>query len=184
MPNVAPASLSIEARTGLDPWGKGELPAPPDTSGLKILKVVGPGAIVLGASIGSGEWLLGPAVFVRHGLSLLWVTLVAAFFQALFNTELVRYTLYTGEPAVTGFMRTRPRSHVLGLVLRGPLPAAERLAGAGREPRRGRSSSWRSAARRGPTSRVPCTSRRSPCSAPACCCCSSAASASSTCSSG
>ena len=110
MPNEGRASLPIEARTGLDPWGKGELPAPPDTSGLKILKVVGPGAIVLGASIGSGEWLLGPSVFVRHGLSLLWVTLVAAFFQALFNTELVRYTLYTGEPAVTGFMRTRPRS--------------------------------------------------------------------------
>ena len=110
MPNSTPASPSIEARTGLDPWGKGELPAPPDTRGLKILKVVGPGAIVLGASIGSGEWLLGPAVFVRHGLSLLWVTLLAAFFQALFNTELVRYTLYTGEPAVTGFMRTRPRS--------------------------------------------------------------------------
>ncbi|MGH9880535.1 MAG: Nramp family divalent metal transporter, partial [Pyrinomonadaceae bacterium] len=26
------------------------------------------------------------------------------------NTELIRYTLYTGEPAVTGFMRTRPNS--------------------------------------------------------------------------
>jgi hypothetical protein len=104
------AAASREARTGLDPWSRGELPAPPDTGGLKILKVVGPGAIVLGASIGSGEWLLGPSVFVKHGLSLLWVTLVAAFFQALFNTELVRYTLYTGEPAVTGFMRTRPRS--------------------------------------------------------------------------
>lgn len=104
------APVALEARTGLDPWGRGELPAPPDTRGLKLLRVVGPGAIVLGASIGSGEWLLGPAVFVKHGLSLLWVTLVAAFFQALFNTELVRYTLATGEPAVTGFMRTRPRS--------------------------------------------------------------------------
>src|SRR5262245_57578774 len=110
MANEGQAPAPREARTGLDPWGKGELPAPPDTSGLKILKVVGPGAIVLGASIGSGEWLLGPSVFVRHGLALLWVTLIASFFQALFNTELVRYTLYTGEPAVTGFMRTSPRS--------------------------------------------------------------------------
>ena len=110
MANEGQAPVPREARTGLDAWGKGELPAPPDTSGLKILKVVGPGAIVLGASIGSGEWLLGPSVFVRHGLALLWVTLIASFFQALFNTELVRYTLYTGEPAVTGFMRTRPRS--------------------------------------------------------------------------
>ncbi|HEX6396024.1 MAG TPA: Nramp family divalent metal transporter, partial [Steroidobacteraceae bacterium] len=50
----------------------------------------------------------GPATFVKHGLSLLWVTLVAVFFQTVFNTELMRYTLATGEPVVTGFMRTRP----------------------------------------------------------------------------
>jgi hypothetical protein len=30
------------------------------------------------------------------------------FFQTVFNTELMRYTVATGEPVVTGFMRTRP----------------------------------------------------------------------------
>jgi hypothetical protein len=65
---------------------------------------------VLGVSIGSGEFLLGPATFVRHGLSLLWVVGIAVFLQAVFNTELMRYTLATGEPVFTGFMRTRPRS--------------------------------------------------------------------------
>ena len=73
-----------------------------------MLSVVGPGAIALGAALGSGEWLIGPATFVKYGLTLLWVTLLAAAFQTLFNTEVVRYTLYTGEPAFTGFMRTRP----------------------------------------------------------------------------
>lgn len=72
--------------------------------------VVGPGVIVLGASIGSGEYLLGPANFVRYGLTLLWVTSVAVLLQTNFNAELMRYTMATGEPAVTGFMRTRPRS--------------------------------------------------------------------------
>ena len=76
--------------------------------GLPWIGVCGPGVIVLGVSIGSGEFLLGPAVFVKHGLSLLWVTLVAVFFQTVFNTELMRYTVATGEPVVTGFMRTRP----------------------------------------------------------------------------
>jgi len=71
---------------------------------------VGPGVIVLGASIGSGEFLLGPAAFVRYGLTLLWVTLVAAFLQTVFNTELMRYTMATGEPVFTGFMRTKPRA--------------------------------------------------------------------------
>ena len=102
-PSVAP-----ESRSGLAPWTRAELPAPPTPKGLGWLGVVGPGVIVLGASIGGGEFLLGPAAFVRHGLSLLWVTAVAVFLQTVFNTELMRYTLATGEPAFTGFMRTRP----------------------------------------------------------------------------
>lgn len=101
---------AVETRTGLDPWKEGELPAPPMAKGLRLLGVLGPGAILLGASIGSGEWLLGPATFVQYGVSLLWVTLVAAFLQTVLNTEFVRYTLYTGEPAFTGFMRTMPGS--------------------------------------------------------------------------
>src|SRR5262245_31304088 len=78
--------------------------------GFGWLGVVGPGIIVLGASIGSGEFLLGPAAFVRHGLSILWVTMVAIVLQTIFNLELMRYTLATGEPVFTGFMRTRPSS--------------------------------------------------------------------------
>ena len=72
------------------------------------MAVVGPGVIVLGASIGSGEFLLGPATFVKHGLTLLWVTGVAIYFQTIFNTEVMRYVLATGEPVFSGFMRTRP----------------------------------------------------------------------------
>ncbi|HEY6124925.1 MAG TPA: Nramp family divalent metal transporter [Steroidobacteraceae bacterium] len=92
----------------MSPWVKADLPEPPVPRGLSWIGVCGPGVIVLGMSIGSGEFLLGPATFVKHGLSLLWVTLVAVFFQTVFNTELMRYTVATGEPVVTGFMRTRP----------------------------------------------------------------------------
>ncbi len=76
--------------------------------GLGWLGVVGPGVIVLGVSIGSGEFLLGPAAFVKYGLTLLWVTLVSVFLQAILNTEVMRYVVATGEPVFTGFMRTRP----------------------------------------------------------------------------
>jgi hypothetical protein len=86
---------------------------------MQWLGVVGPGVIVLGLSIGSGEFLLGPAVFVKHGLSLLWVTLVAVFLQTIFNLELMRYTIATGEPVFTGFMRTRPSSTMWGIVYAG-----------------------------------------------------------------
>ncbi|MHB1329286.1 MAG: Nramp family divalent metal transporter [Gemmatimonadales bacterium] len=100
----------IEARSGLPPWREAELPEPPRPRGLQWLGVVGPGVIVLGASIGSGEFLLGPATFVRYGLTLLWIAGVAITLQTVFNLELMRYTLATGEPACTGFMRTKPGS--------------------------------------------------------------------------
>jgi len=102
------AAPGVETRTGLDPWVRAELPAPPIPRGLGWFAVIGPGVIVLGASIGSGEFLLGPAVFVKHGFSLLWVTLVAVLFQTIFNLEVMRYVVATGEPVFTGFMRTRP----------------------------------------------------------------------------
>jgi hypothetical protein len=104
------AAPAPEARSGLDPWAVADLPRPPRPKGLAWIGTVGPGVIVLGASIGSGEFLLGPAAFVRYGLTLLWVTLVAAFLQTVLNTELMRYTMATGEPVFTGFMRTRPRA--------------------------------------------------------------------------
>jgi len=112
MPSATPVQQApaIEARSGLDPWVRAELPIAPNPKGLGWVSTVGPGVIVLGAAIGSGEFLLGPAAFVRYGLSLLWVTTVAVFLQTIFNTEVMRYTLATGEPVLTGFMRTRPSS--------------------------------------------------------------------------
>jgi hypothetical protein len=97
---------NTEASNSLAPLARADLPEPPMPRGLSWIGVCGPGVIVLGVSIGSGEFLLGPAMFVKHGLSLLWVTLAAVFFQTVFNTELMRYTVATGEPVVTGFMRT------------------------------------------------------------------------------
>lgn len=108
-------NVPLESRSGLDAWVRADLPQPPLPKGLGWLGVVGPGVIVLGLSIGSGEFLLGPATFVKHGLSLLWVTLVAIFFQTMFNLELMRYTMATGEPVFTGFMRTRPSAKAWGV---------------------------------------------------------------------
>ena len=118
-PLTPDVSVAPEARSGLAPWLRAELPLPPTPRGLGWLGVVGPGVIVLGVSIGSGEFLLGPAAFVKHGLSLLWVTLVSVYLQTIFNTELMRYTLATGEPVFTGFMRTRPSSTLWAWVYAG-----------------------------------------------------------------
>jgi hypothetical protein len=107
---VKDATRPIESRSGLDPWRIAELPRAPRPQGLGWFSALGPGVIALGVSIGSGEFLLGPAAFVKYGLALLWVVGVAALLQTLLNVELMRYTLATGEPVVTGFMRTPPHS--------------------------------------------------------------------------
>jgi hypothetical protein len=107
---VSPQSHAPEARSGLDPWRIDELPEAPRPRGFGWFSAIGPGVIALGVSIGSGEFLLGPAAFVKYGLSLLWVVGVAALLQTLLNIEVMRYTLATGEPVFTGFMRTRPHS--------------------------------------------------------------------------
>jgi hypothetical protein len=107
---MSTANQSPEARSGLDPWRIGELPPAPRPKGLGWFNAIGPGVIALGVSIGSGEFLLGPAAFVKYGLSLLWVVGVAALLQTLLNVELMRYTMATGEPIFTGFLRVRPHS--------------------------------------------------------------------------
>ena len=103
----APAAAPRHAG-GLPAWGTAELPAPPPFGFRNLLKVVGPGAILLATSVGGGEWLVGPATTVKYGPGLLGIASVAIVLQVEFNLEAVRYTLYPGEPIYTGIMRLRP----------------------------------------------------------------------------
>ena len=105
---IEPISPTKIAGGALPPWEVVELPAPPKFSWRNIIRTIGPGAILLGTSIGSSEWLLGPAVTARYGGFLLWLVPVSIVLQAIINTESIRYTMYTGEPIYTGFMRTAP----------------------------------------------------------------------------
>ncbi len=98
-----------EVKAGALPaWRVMDLPAPPPYTFRNVMAIIGPGAILLGVSIGSGEWLLGPAAATNYGPAILWITTVSVILQVLLNMEMIRYTMYTGEPIYTGFMRTSP----------------------------------------------------------------------------
>ncbi len=99
---------SLTSRGKLPPWEVAELPEPLPFSVRNAFKIIGPGAIMLAASIGGGEWLIGPATVIKHGPGVLWIATVAIVLQLIFNLEGIRYTLYTGEPAISGIMRLRP----------------------------------------------------------------------------
>jgi hypothetical protein len=85
-----------------------DLPAPPAFTFKNVVAVIGPGTIALSMSIGAGEWLLGPTNVVKYGFGVMWIVTLGILFQLVFNLEAIRYTVYTGEPAVNGFMRTKP----------------------------------------------------------------------------
>ena len=99
----------------LPDWEVGNLPPPPQFNLRNAINIVGPGAILLGTSIGSSEWLLGPAVTSEYGGFLLWLVPVSIILQVIINTEFIRYTMYTGEPVYTGFMRTSPGPRFWGI---------------------------------------------------------------------
>jgi Mn2+/Fe2+ NRAMP family transporter len=98
----------------LAPWGQADLPAPLSFSVGNTLRTIGPGAILLAAAIGGGEWIVGPKVAVDYGPTILWIATTAIILQSFFNLEAVRYTMYTGEPIITGFMRLSPGPRLWG----------------------------------------------------------------------
>lgn len=103
--NPAAAALDHGA---LPAWRTADLPEPLPFSFRNTLRTIGPGAILLAAAIGGGEWIVGPLMAVKYGPSILWIATTGIIIQSLFNLEAVRYTLYTGEPIITGIMRLRP----------------------------------------------------------------------------
>jgi hypothetical protein len=102
----APA-IPREARTGLPPWTEATLEPPPRRTWRHIL---GPGIVMAGASLGAGEWLIGPAITARYGGALLWITVLTLLAQYIYNVEASRYTLATGEGIMTGKLRLKPGS--------------------------------------------------------------------------
>lgn len=77
-----------------------DLPEP-----VPLKKVLGPSVLLLAGAIGSGEFVLWPYITSQVGLTLVWLTLLGVTTQYFLNMEIERYTLATGETAVTGFTR-------------------------------------------------------------------------------
>lgn len=67
--------------------------------------MLGPSIILLGLSLGSGEYILWPYLTVRYGFIVFWGALLGIGTQFFINMEIARYTLATGEGITTGFAR-------------------------------------------------------------------------------
>lgn len=92
----------------MPPWTVGELPEAPRFQWSKLAMMLGPGLVMGASAIGGGEWLTGPLVTARYGGALLWLATLSVIFQVIYNVEISRYTLYSGEPIFTGKFRIAP----------------------------------------------------------------------------
>ena len=66
---------------------------------------MGASVIILATALGSGELILWPYITTQVGLALVWLSVLGISVQFFLNMEVERYTLVTGETAVTGFSR-------------------------------------------------------------------------------
>jgi uncharacterized protein YhhL (DUF1145 family) len=72
---------------------------------LSLRRVLGPGVIAAGIGLASGEFILWPYITSQVGMVFLWAAVVGVVTQFFINMEIERYTLATGETALTGFSR-------------------------------------------------------------------------------
>ncbi|MEU4448857.1 Nramp family divalent metal transporter [Actinosynnema sp. NPDC050801] len=68
-------------------------------------RIIGPGIIAAGVGLASGEFILFPYIASQVGLVFVWAALIGLATQFFLNMEIERYTLATGETALTGFSR-------------------------------------------------------------------------------
>ncbi len=68
-------------------------------------RLIGPGVVAAGVGLASGEFILYPYIASQVGLVFVWAAFVGLATQYFLNMEIERYTLATGETALTGFSR-------------------------------------------------------------------------------
>ncbi|MEV4836327.1 Nramp family divalent metal transporter [Nonomuraea sp. NPDC049486] len=78
-----------------------DLPPPPRSA----WPIIGPGLVGAGVGLASGEFILWPYIASQVGLIFVWGALIGIITQWFINMEIERYTLATGETALTGFSR-------------------------------------------------------------------------------
>lgn len=69
----------------------------PPTRFWEVLRQLGPGMILTGSIVGSGELIATPTLAARVGFTALWLIVISCVIKVVVQEELVRYTILTGE---------------------------------------------------------------------------------------
>jgi Mn2+/Fe2+ NRAMP family transporter len=108
----APGGTELQDPYVLTPEGIKE---PPSGWG-ESLKYLGPGLILSASIVGSGELIATTTLGATAGFAILWMVIFSTLVKVAVQIELARWTILTGEPALTGYNKVPPKIGPVGWV--------------------------------------------------------------------
>jgi Mn2+/Fe2+ NRAMP family transporter len=76
----------------------------PPTSKLKIIREIGPGIIIAGAVVGSGELIATTAVGAEAGFYLLWLLILGCVIKVFIQIELGQYAILNQKTTLEAYI--------------------------------------------------------------------------------
>lgn len=73
----------------------------PPTTWWSALRMIGPGIVLAGTIVGSGEFLLTTKLGAEHGMTFLWLILLSCVIKVFVQIELGRYAISSGQPTLS-----------------------------------------------------------------------------------
>jgi Mn2+/Fe2+ NRAMP family transporter len=88
----------------------------PPTGWVDSLRHLGPGLILSASIVGSGELIATTALGAQVGFVILWMVIFSTLVKVAVQVELARWTISTGQPALTGYNKVPPKFGPIGWV--------------------------------------------------------------------
>ena len=106
MTSTRSGRTDLEYARPFDPYAldPGQVQEPPSRLG-HALRQVGPGLILAGAIVGTGELIATTNVGAKVGFTLLWLVIVSCFIKVFVQVELGRYAISSGQTTIQSFAR-------------------------------------------------------------------------------
>jgi Mn2+/Fe2+ NRAMP family transporter len=88
----------------------------PPANWFEALKLIGPGIVLAGTIVGSGELILTTGIGAKHGFAFLWLVLFSCVIKVFVQVELGRYAISSGMPTLQA-LKTVTSVRAVGMVL-------------------------------------------------------------------
>ncbi len=102
---VEPSDPALDSTAAIPPGALPPLEVRDLPEPIPLRRMIGPSVMLAGLALGSGEFVLWPYITYESGFVFFWACLLGITTQYFLNMEITRWSLATGESAITGFAR-------------------------------------------------------------------------------